>query len=144
MNIKPRLGLLTVGKKNQYQGEIIRFREFYQERLAKDDCIELLLEDKLFFDEHDLVQAAKAMEARGADLILICVGTWIYPSMVISAVNDLSTPFILYGLSDTIANGNLGAAVQIRYVLQEMGRKFVFLAGGIVDEENYHVIMKCR
>ncbi len=54
----------------------------------------------------------------------------------------MKTPFILYGLSDRIANGNIGAALQIRYVLQEMGKNFVFLSGPIEDEKNYNTILK--
>jgi hypothetical protein len=44
----------------------------------------------------------------------ICTG-----SIVIAAVNDLHCPFVLWGHSERIANGNLGASLQIRYVLEE-------------------------
>ena len=142
MSEKPRIGVIAIAKKNQYKGEICKFVEIYKNKLSKEDSLELLMEENILFDEYDVVKRAKKMEEDGADLIILVVGSWIYSSIVISAANDLKTPFILYGLSDRIANGNIGAALQIRYVLQEMGKNFVFLSGPIEDEKNYNTILK--
>ena len=82
------------------------------------------------------------MEKDGVDLIVFVVGSWIYSSHIISAANELNTPFILYGLSDKMGNGNLGASIQIKYVLEEMGIGFKYLCGKIDDEESHASIKK--
>jgi len=142
MSEKPKIGIMAIAKKNQYRGEICKFVETYKNKLSKEDSLELMMEENVLFNEHDVVKRAKKMEEDGVDLIIFVVGSWIYSSIVISAANDLKTPFILYGLSDKIANGNIGAALQIRYVLQEMGKNFVFMSGPIEDEKNYNTILK--
>jgi len=141
MNTKPVLGLIAIAKKNQYKGEIYKLVDYYKTKLASESSFETIIENNVLFDESDIVQCAIDMEKKNVDLIIFFVGTWIFSSNLISAVNDLHTPFILYGLSDQIANGNLGASLQIRYVLQEIGKKFLYLSGPIVDEENYAKIL---
>jgi L-fucose isomerase-like protein len=137
MNSKPVLGLIAVAKKNQYKGEIYKLVDYYKTKLVGESSFEAIIENTVLFDESDIVHCAMEMEKKNVDLIIFFVGTWIFSSNLIAAVNDLHIPFILYGLSDQIANGNLGASLQIRYVLQEMGKKFLYLSGPIVDEENY-------
>ena len=142
MNPKPKLGLIAIAKVNHFKGEINEFVQQYQEKLALETSIEALVEPKVLFDEKEIIERTRQMELERADLIVFVVGTWIYSSIVISAVNDLHTPFLLYGLSDRIANGNLGASLQIRYVLHEMGKHFPYLCGPINDEGNYQKIKK--
>jgi L-fucose isomerase-like protein len=89
-----------------------------------------------------VVEAARRMEQDGADAIVFIVGTWIFSSIIISAVNDLHVPFVLYGLSDDVANGNLGASIQIKYVLKEMGKRFLYLCGPARDDQNEREILR--
>ncbi len=142
MNKKPVLGIIVAAKKNHFRGEANQLVEHCKKRFSREEGIELRLEEAALFDEHEIAERARDMEKEGADAIVFCVGTWIYSSVIISAVNDLSIPFVLFGLSDRIANGNIGAAVQIRYVLEEMGKNFLFLSGKIEDESNYIEILK--
>jgi L-fucose isomerase-like protein len=141
MNDKPKIGVLAIAKKNQHQGDVRNFLEYYQKRLAGDPSIAAYVADRLLFDETEILAAIKELELAGVNLIVFVVGTWIYSSLIISAVNDLKTPFVLYGLSDQIANGNLGAAVQIKYVLQEMKQSFLFLSGPVHDEANFRTLL---
>lgn len=138
---KPTLGVIAIAKKNHQKDEIYDFVRYLKERLGKETAIQLMLEEKVLFDEYDIVNRARRMQEEGADLVVLIVGTWIYSSIVVSAVNDLQVPFLLYGLSDRIANGNLGASLQIRYVLQEIGKKFPYVCGPIHDEGNLQKIL---
>jgi len=142
MNPKPKLGLIALAKKNHFKGEINELVDFFKVKLAQESSIDHMIVAQSLFDEAEIVAAARDMEKQECDLIVFVVGTWIYSSIAIAAINDLHTPFILWGLSDRIANGNLGASVQIRYVLQEMGKKFPYICGRIRDEKNYGFIMK--
>jgi L-fucose isomerase-like protein len=142
MNEKPKLGLICIAKPNHFKGEVNEFLSSYKYKLATEVGIDCVIEDQVLMHEERIVQRVREMEQSGIDAILLVVGTWIYSSIVVSAVNDLHTPFILYGLSDRIANGNLGASLQIRYVLQEMGKNFLYLSGPIEDSGNYVKIMK--
>jgi len=96
MSEKPKIGIMAIAKKNQYRGEICKFVETYKNKLSKEDSLELMMEENVLFNEHDVVKRAKKMEEDGVDLIIFVVGSWIYSSIVISAANDLKTPFILY------------------------------------------------
>lgn len=143
MGAKPRLGIIPIAKHNHQKDEIYDFAKYYEEKFSKENSIELVMESTVLFREKEIVERAKKMEAQeDVDLIVFIVGTWIYSSIVIAAVNDLNTPFILYGLSDRIANGNLGASVQIKYVLQEMKKNFLYLCGKMSDEDNYQAIIQ--
>jgi L-fucose isomerase len=142
MNEKPVLGILVIAKKNHFKDEAYQLLDYYKKRFSAEKGIELRIEENVLFDEQEIAERARAMENEGADALLLAVGTWIYSSMVLSAVNDRTVPFILFGLSDKIANGNIGAAIQIRYVLEEMGKKFLFLNGKIRDEHNDAEILK--
>ncbi len=142
MNNKPVLGVIVIAKKNHFKGEAYQLLEYCKKRFSTDETIELMLEENVLFNESEIACHAHTMEKEGADAIMLCVGTWIYSSNIISAVNDLNIPFVLFGLSDRIANGNIGAAIQIRYVLEEMGKNFLFLSGKIEDESNYLEIKK--
>ena len=139
---KPLLGIIAVAKINHQKEEINQMLDYYKERFKKEKDIDFISTEKVLFNENDIVECARDMEAKGADLIVFIVGTWIYSSNIISAVNDLNTSFILYGLSDRIANGNFGASLQIRYVLQEMNKDFLYICGPIKDSENITIILK--
>lgn len=139
---RPTLGIIAMAKENHQKEEIYQFVRYLKGRYGKEESIHLLLEEKVLFDEYDIVNRARRMQEEGADLVVLIVGTWMYSSYVVSAVNDLSVPFILYGLSDRIANGNLGASLQMRYVLQEIGKEFPYLCGAMKDEVNHNFILK--
>lgn len=142
MNNKPVLGIIVVAKKNHYKGEAYELLEYCKKRFSDEESIELRIEESVLLDEYEIAERAHSLEKEGADAIVFCVGTWIYSSIIISAVNDLTIPFILFGLSDRIANGNIGATIQIKYVLKEMGKNFLFLCGKINDENNYSEMLK--
>jgi hypothetical protein len=116
---KPVLGVIAIAKKNHQKDEIYAFLGYLRERYGRDDSIIAMIEEKVLFDEVEIINRARRMQEEGADCILLVVGTWIYSSIVIAAVNDLHCPFVLWGHSERIANGNLGASLQIRYVLEE-------------------------
>lgn len=139
---KARLGVIAVAKYNHQKDEVISMLSYYKQRLSTEKDIVTDICDTVLFNDMDVVKMAKRMENDGADTIVFIVGTWIFSSHVIAAVNDLKTSFVLYGLSDKIANGNFGASIQIRYVLQEMGKKFLYLYGPAQYEENIKEIIK--
>lgn len=142
MGTKPKIGILPIAKKNQYQGDLVRFIDYIKNSYPSEGPFELLMPDSMLFDEDEILSTVKDMEKKNVDLLMFVVGSWIFCSYVITSVNDLNTPFILYGISDQIANGNLGASLQIKYVLQEMGKNFLYLCGKIDDEENHNRIKK--
>lgn len=104
--------------------------------------MEARIQDQVLFRESDIMEAALSMEREGVDVLVLVVGTWIFSSHVISVAQAIHTPFVLYGLSDQIANGNFGASLQIRYVLQEMKKRFLYLYGPIDSPENLTDIIR--
>lgn len=136
-----KLGFLPIAKKNQYQGDIKRFQD-YLEGEYRSDSFSLLIPEGVLYDEDQILVTTKEFIERGADALVYVLGSWVYSSLVITAVNDLHTPFIVYGISDQIANGNLGISLQIKYVLQEMGKSFLYLCGKIDDADNHLAIKK--
>jgi len=140
-NPKPKLGFIALAKKNHFKGEINEMVDYFRQKLPQESGIDHLIVDTALFDEAEIVATAQRFEKEGCDLIVFVVGTWIYSSIAIAAINDLHVPFVLWGLSDRFANGNLGASIQIRYVLQEMGKEFPYLSGKIRDEKNYAFIL---
>ncbi len=139
---KPTLAVLPLAKKNHFKGEIRKLIEHYRTVLGEDPGLRLMITEDVLFDESEIVSTARQMEQDGADLIVLVVGTWLFSSIVASTVVELNTPVVLYGLSDQIANGNLGASLQIRYVLEEMGKKPPYLCGQIADEKNLDTIRR--
>jgi L-fucose isomerase-like protein len=138
---KMTLGLLPIAKKNQYQGEIERFLDYVRVEYCDDSCT-LLIPDGVLYDEEQILETTSEFVARGADALVYVLGSWVYSSLVITSVNDLQVPFIVYGISDQIANGNLGISLQVKYVLQEMGKKFLYLCGKVDEAENHQMIRK--
>lgn len=139
---KPKIGVIAIAKVNHQKDEIKEMVEYLEKRLAREDGYEAMICPDVLFDERRIQDEARKMEAGGADALLLIVGTWVFSSHAISAVNDLHIPFILFGESEEIANGNFGASIQIRYVLQEMGKKFLYLYGSAQDEGNIDKILK--
>ncbi|HTY46334.1 MAG TPA: hypothetical protein VMB46_01565 [Methanomassiliicoccales archaeon] len=136
----PTIGVVALAKENHPKDEIYEFVRHLRDRYGTDSSLHLLMDDTVLFDEYAIANRARQLQEEGVDVIVFIVGTWIYSSHLISAVNNLEVPFILYGLSDRIANGNLGASLQIRYVLQEMGKRFPYLCGPMRDEANHDFI----
>ncbi|HHV11092.1 MAG TPA: hypothetical protein GXX75_12510 [Clostridiales bacterium] len=139
---KPKIGIIAVAKVNHQKDEIREMVEYLKLRLGKEDKYETDICPEVLFDEYQIQEKAKEMETNKADIIVMIVGTWVFSSHVISAVNDLKIPFILFGESEEVANGNFGASIQIRYVLEEMRKKFLYLYGSAKDESNIGKILK--
>ncbi len=139
---KPKIGVIAIAKVNHQKDEIKEMVAYLKDRLAKENGYEADFAPDVLFDEYQIQAEARRMEVEGVDALLLIVGTWVFSSHAISAVNDLSIPFILFGESEDIANGNFGASIQIRYVLQEMRKKFLYLYGSARDEENIGKILK--
>lgn len=133
---KPRLGIVPIGKTNQYQGNIWKYVEVAKNTFGKDTDMEIMIPDEPLFDNDDVQKTVIGMEKADCDMFLFVIGSWMYTSIVTTAVNEIGgKPAVVYGLCDEIANGSLGVSVQIRYVLEEMKLPFVYLYGKIDDKE---------
>ena len=140
---KIRIGVIGVAKVNQQKDEIRVMLKTMDEKLKKENNVEAFVCTEPLFNEALIQDTAKKMELdERVDVLVVIVGTWVFSSHVISAVNDLSIPFVLFGESEEIANGNFGASIQIRYVLQEMGKHFLYVYGSAEDERNINKILK--
>ena len=127
---KPRLGIVPIGKTNQYQGNIWKYIEVAKNTFGQDRDIEIMIPDEPLFDNDDVQKTVIGMEKADCDMFLFVIGSWMYTSIVTTAVNEIGgKPAVVYGLCDEIANGSLGVSVQIRYVLEEMKLPFVYLYG---------------
>lgn len=142
-NEKPRLGILPIAKINQYQGNIWKYIEVAKETLGKDEDIEIMIPDEPLFELDRIMENCAAMEKANCDMFLFVIGSWMYTSLVTTAVNSLNgKPCVMYGLCDEIANGSLGVSVQIRYVMEEMKLPFIYMYGKIDDKERTADIKK--
>jgi L-fucose isomerase-like protein len=139
---KPKIGVMAIAKVNHQKDEIREMVAYLSDRLGREQSVEAMICSEVLFDEYKIQEEARRMEVDGADALLLIVGTWVFSSHAISAVNDLHIPFILFGESEEIANGNFGASLQIRYVLEEMKKKFLYLYGSARDEGNIEKILK--
>lgn len=137
MKATQTIGFLPIAKKSEDRSDVEAFVQYVKSHYGSDDGIELRMPDTVLLDEADILDAAWSMEKDSVDLIVFVVGSWIYSSHIVAPANDLSTPFVLWGLSDKMGNGNLGASIQIRYVLEEMGKNFLYVCGKIDDAESH-------
>lgn len=142
-NEKPRMGILPVAKTNQYQGNIWKYIDVAKNTFGQDPDIEIIIPDEPIFDLDKLMQTCISMEKQNCDMYLFVIGSWMYTSLVTTAVHSLQgKPVVMYGLCDEIANGSLGVSVQLRYVMEEMKLPFVYLYGKIDDVERAAEIKK--
>ena len=142
-NEKPRMGIIPIGKTNQYQGNIWKYIEVAKNTFGKNPDIEIMIPDEPCFEMDEVMHETIRMNKANCDLFLFVIGSWQYTSMVTTAVNYLDgKPVVLYGLCDEIANGSLGVSVQIRYVLEEMKLPFEYMYGKIDDEQQSQNILK--
>lgn len=141
-NEKPKMGILPIAKTNQYQGNIWKYIEVAKETFGKDEEIEIVIPDEPLWDMDTIMRNVDRMEKENVDMYLFVIGSWMYTSLVTTAMNTVHKPCILYGLCDEIANGSLGVSVQLRYVLEEMKIPFTYMYGKIDDEEKAADIKK--
>ena len=141
-NARPTLGIIAIAKPNHQKEEIREMVKYYQEFFAKQTEIDVKIHNEVLYDENAIIQKALEMEKNDVDALMVIVGTWVFSSHVISIAQATTVPFILYGLSDEIANGNFGASIQIRYVLTEMKKKFLYLYGSIENEANFREMVR--
>ena len=142
-NAKPKMGILPIAKTNQYQGNIRNYIEVARRTFGADPEIEIMVPDEQLFDMDEIMETCTAMEKANCDMFLFVIGSWMYTSLVTTAVNSLGgKPCVMYGLCDEIANGSLGVSVQLRYVMEEMKLPFVYMYGRIDDAERAADIKK--
>lgn len=142
-NAKPKMGIIPVAKTNQYQGNIRKYINVAKNTFGTDADIEILIPDEPLFEMDDVMQACISMEKANCDMYLFVIGSWMYTSLVTTAINSLDgKPCVMYGLCDEIANGSLGVSVQLRYVMEEMKLPFVYMYGKIDDAERAADIKK--
>lgn len=132
-NERPRMGILPVAKTNQYQGNIRKYIETAKASFGEDESIEIIIGDDPLWEMDEIMEAVDSMEKQNVDMFLFVIGSWMYTSLVTTAMNSVHKPCIMYGLCDEIANGSLGVSVQLRYVLEEMRIPFTYMYGKIDD-----------
>ena len=86
-NKKPKLGILPIAKTNQYQGNIWKYIEVAKETFGKDTDIEIMIPDEPLFDLDQIMDNCISMEKADCDLFLFVIGSWMYTSLVTTAVN---------------------------------------------------------
>lgn len=142
-NPKPKMGILPIAKTNQYQGNIWKYIDVAKATFGQDTEIEIMIPDEPLFDLDKIMEQCTRMEKANCDLYLFVIGSWMYTSLVTTAVHSLNgKPCVMYGLCDEIANGSLGVSVQLRYVMEEMKLPFVYLYGKIDDAQRAADIKK--
>ncbi len=142
-NEKLKMGILPVAKTNQYQGNIWKYIDVAKETFGSDTDIEIMIPDEPLFELDKLMETCTEMEKANCDMFLFVIGSWMYTSLVTTAVNALNNkPCVIYGLCDKIANGSLGVSVQLRYVMEEMKLPFVYMYGKIDDKQRADEIKK--
>ena len=144
MKITAKLGLIVIAQTNTNDdiSEASKIINFYKDKFSNLPDSELITKNKLLSEEEEIIKETKRLETEGADLIVFALGSWIHSSLLISTANDMRLPFVVYGISEDVSNGSIGVSCMIRYVLEEMGKKFVFLSGRGDDVENYNFLIK--
>ncbi len=130
--MQPIIGLIPVVKPVDYAENVPGLVSTTQEILTKKGCKVLFTQPLLREDE--AVRAAGDLIRQGVHLLVFFVGSWILAPQIISAVNYITTPFVLWGLS-TAPNFAMGGSIQAKYVLEEMGIKFKYVAGVPTDAD---------
>jgi L-fucose isomerase-like protein len=129
--IVPKIGLLPVIKPREYSENIPDIVGEAKRVLEKAGANVMLM--NTVSDEAGVISATAELTQAKVDLVLFLVGTWILAPQIVTAVNELTTPFTLWSLT-SIANCALGGATVVKYTLQEMGINFGFVAGLPNDE----------
>ena len=74
---KPKMGILPIGKTNQYQGNIWKYVEVAKSTFGQDPDMEIMIPDEPLFDYDDVQKAAIAMEKADCDMFLFVIGSWM-------------------------------------------------------------------
>lgn len=89
-NAKPKMGILPIAKTNQYQGNIRNYIEVARRTFGADPEIEIMVPDEPLFDMDEIMETCTAMEKANCDMFLFVIGSWMYTSLVTTAVNSLA------------------------------------------------------
>ena len=71
VGLKPTLGMIAIAKKNHQKDEIYEFVRYLKNRLGAEPAIDLMLEEKVLYDEYEIVNRARRMQEEGTELITL-------------------------------------------------------------------------
>lgn len=104
-----------------------RFHQAAVEGLSASNA-DVVAHEGLVFTSEAAVQAARDIEARGADCILYLLGTWVFSPTVVSAVRTVSVPSGIWAESEP-ASFSLTAGGIVHGSLEELGIDHRFFYG---------------
>ena len=136
MSFKPKIGIAftSVEGYDLDQDKLEIFEKKAKTILDKMDLEKVYLDFKVK-NEKDSKKANALFRKEGIDLLLIIVGVWTPDSTVVSLINDLKMPILVFTTSLSIHTVSVNGAQVIVASLKELGYDFKFIFGDIESPE---------
>ena len=124
---KVKVGIMALSLAWERKDLAASFYRVVLEKLRTFDEIEVVEVERLCLNTPETASAARGLENRNVDCILMVVGTWIKASMVVTAAQHVTRPLILWGMADEQAFSLVGAAIS-HGSLDEVGISHKYLS----------------
>ena len=136
MKFKPKIGVAftSVEGYDLDQDKLEIFEKKAKTVLDKMDLEKVYLDFKVKNDK-DSKKANALFRKEGIDLLMIIVGVWTPDSTVVSLVNNLQMPILVFTTSLSIHTVSVNGAQVIVASLKELGYDFKFIFGDIGSPE---------
>jgi len=129
---KMKVGLITLSLERERTDCARSFGENGARQL-KSAGFEVFVPDDLIFSTEECIKAAHDFQARGADCVLIQLGTWVSTPTVVDTLRAIDLPFGIWA-EDNPASFSLTAGGIVHGSLDEMGLKHRFFYGSPLSE----------
>jgi len=133
--ITPKVGLITVSLPREETKLASKWDRLAHEKL-KGAGLEVMHREELALTVQSTLETAKEFRDGGACCLIFLVGTWVYTPQIVTTVEEIHLPFILWALPDPKSFSLTGAGV-VHGSLDELGIKHKFIYG---SPENPEVI----
>ncbi len=142
MGDRPKIGVAFTSVEG-YDLDQNKLEIFEKKAISKLDSMEL---EKVYLDfmvknDKDSKKANSLFKKENIDLLLIIVGVWTPDSTVVSLVNNLRIPILVFTTSLSIHTVSVNGAQVIVASLKELGYDFKFVFGNIESPEVHKKII---
>jgi len=134
----PRIGFVPVAMPTLHSEVDTRLAECAFQDLSGNG-VEVIKTDFVFSRE-EARATAKRLLNEDIDLVVYFIATWIEAPVVISAIRENGTPFVVWAVSDPHTLSFVGGH-EVAISLQEMGKEFKFIFGVPGDKTNLKQIV---
>jgi len=137
--MKPRAGLVTVSLDGERTDLAKKIAISARDNLIKNG-INVVGNNELILKGSDVIKSVEYAKKQKADCIIYLVATWVYAPDIITAVQMINMPTIIWGVPEPASFSSVGANV-IHGSLDELGLKHKLAYGDTNDVETINEIL---